>query len=302
MKKSALRSPKTINTAKAVLLLCFVMMIATFATAQTVVYLPVPNAAIGTIAITNCTNATPIVCTAPNHGLSNGAAVWIQGIAGNTNADGFFQIGSVTTNTFTLANYLYFSNVPAGNGAFASNATVNGVGPSVTPLTAYATVAHPRLLLDGASGPLTASVSNTSTKANTSNPFYKALLAEVSSFESCYTNLGADTYGAGKCGTSGGTGMALYAANAMLWAATGNSSYLTIAKWGVDNFEQIVGGDAYGYGFYCPYGDVSVRTRRYECAVASDGTISCHHAGVLDHPFAADLDRNHQLCQQGIER
>ena len=236
---------------------------------STVVYLPVPNAAIGTIAITNCTNATPIVCTAPNHGLSNGAAVWIQGIAGNTNADGFFQIGSVTANTFTLANYLYFSNVPAGNGAFASNATVNGVGPSVTPLTAYATVAHPRLLLDGASGPLTASVSNTSTKANTNNPFYKALVTQVNNFSPTYATTGIDSYANGN-----GTGMARYADAAMLWAASGgtNSTALTIAKWGVDNFEQIVH-DGNGYGFYCSGG--------FQCG--RDDT------DVLLHPMEASL-------------
>ena len=63
--------------------------IAGIAAAQTTVYLPVPNTPLETVSVTGCTNATPIVCTSANHGLSNGTAVWIEGFTGNTNADGF---------------------------------------------------------------------------------------------------------------------------------------------------------------------------------------------------------------------
>src|ERR1700733_9641140 len=58
--------------------------IAGIAAAQTTVYLPAPNTAIMTIPLSTCTNTKPIVCTTSvAHGLSNGAAVWIQGIAVN---------------------------------------------------------------------------------------------------------------------------------------------------------------------------------------------------------------------------
>ena len=217
----------------------------------TIVYLPSPTAAIGSITVTGCSNTNPIVVTAPNHGLSNGAAVWIDGIAGNTNCDGFFNVGSVTANTFTLANHLYFSTVPAGNGTFAS---AGNPGPYATPLTAYTLISHPRLLLDGPSGALTASISNTSTKANSSSPFYTQL-------GNIYTNNGFNTNwntpGIDSSDTGNGTGMVRYADMALLWMAGGqtNSTYLTIAKYGIDNFEQILSPDSVSgagtYGFQC---------------------------------------------------
>ena len=215
----------------------------------TIVYLPSPTAAIGSITVTGCSNTNPIVVTAPNHGLSNGAAVWIDGIAGNTNCDGFFQVSNVTTNTFTLANYLYYSVVPAGNGAFAS---AGNPGPYATPLSAYTLTPHPRLMLDGPSGTITASISNTSTKASSSNRFYTQLqnIYTNGGFNTNYTTYGIDN-------ATVGTGMARYADMALLWAAGGqtNSTYLTMAKWGVDNFEQIteddvIGGQTYS-GFSC---------------------------------------------------
>ena len=217
----------------------------------TIVYLPAPNTAIGTITITGCSNTNPIVVTAPNHGLSNGAAVWIDGIAGNTNCDGFFQVGGVTANTFTLANYLYFSTVPAGNGTFAS---AGNPRPYATQLTAYTLTAHPRVMLDGPSGPLTASISNTSNKASGSNPIYTSLqtIYTTSGFNTNYNTAGIDCFS-----YTGGTGMERYGDMAMLWMAGGqtNSTYLTMAKYGVDNFEQIVCPDTVSgagtYGFIC---------------------------------------------------
>ncbi len=212
--------------------------IAGIAAAQTTVYLPVPNTPLETISVTGCTNATPIVCTSANHGLSNGTAVWIEGFTGNTNADGFFMIGSVTTNTFTLANHLYFSTVPAGNG------TSVGIG-KLTPLHAYTTIPHPRLFLDGPSGTMTASISNTSTKASSNNRFYTQLQNIYNSFVSSYQTTGIDSYANGS-----GTGMVRYADAGLYWFASGKSNMtaLAMAKWGIDNFEQIVYNP---YGFYC---------------------------------------------------
>jgi hypothetical protein len=227
-----------------ILALIFLTALACFG--QTTVYLPNPNAAIGTITVTNCTNANPIVVTAPAHGLSNGAAVWIDGIAGNTNCDGFFQISNVSTNNFTLANHLYYSTVPAGNGAFAS---AGNPGPYATPLLPYTLIAHPRVFLDGPTGALTVSVSNTSTKASSSNRFYTQLqnIYTNGGFNTNYTTPGID------CSSYTGTGMSIYADMGLLWFAGGqtNSSYLTIAKYGIDNIQQAICSDSVsGAGYY----------------------------------------------------
>ena len=73
-------------------------------------------------AITNATNATPIVITSNGHGLSNGQAVTITDVGGNTAANGTFIVGSVATNTFSL--YATTTGTGgagiAGNGAYTS--------------------------------------------------------------------------------------------------------------------------------------------------------------------------------------
>lgn len=69
------------------------------------------------IAITDATNATPIVITtaaAP----PTGAVVSIQGVTGNTAANGHFRVTNLTATTFSIQRYLENDNV-AGNGAFA---------------------------------------------------------------------------------------------------------------------------------------------------------------------------------------
>ena len=56
-------------------------------------------------AITDATNATPIVITSASHGLSNDDYVIIQGVGGNTAANGRFQVKNKTTNTFEIKQY-----------------------------------------------------------------------------------------------------------------------------------------------------------------------------------------------------
>ena len=63
--------------------------------------------------ITGATNATPIVITSADHGLTVGAVVVVSGVLGNTAANGTFVISAVTTNTFTLQSSV-------GNGAYTS--------------------------------------------------------------------------------------------------------------------------------------------------------------------------------------
>lgn len=73
--------------------------------------------------VTGATNATPIVVTASGHGLSNGEVVTIEGVGGNTAANGTFLAANVSGATFELTD-LTGANV-AGNGAYTSGGVVN---------------------------------------------------------------------------------------------------------------------------------------------------------------------------------
>jgi hypothetical protein len=69
-------------------------------------------------AITAATNASPIVVTVTSHGWSNGDVVVINGVGGNTAANGTWVIAGVTANTFNL------TTLPAEGGS-ALNSTGN---------------------------------------------------------------------------------------------------------------------------------------------------------------------------------
>jgi len=64
-------------------------------------------------AITNATNASPIVVTSPAHGLANGIRLNVTGVVGNTNANAAWAVASATADTFALAG-------SSGNGAYVS--------------------------------------------------------------------------------------------------------------------------------------------------------------------------------------
>lgn len=66
--------------------------------------------------ITGATNATPIVITIAAHDLENGDQVTIEGVLGNTAANGTWNIAGVTANTFQLATSV-------GDGAYTSGGT-----------------------------------------------------------------------------------------------------------------------------------------------------------------------------------
>lgn len=73
------------------------------------------------VAITNATNATPIVITATSHGLSTGNRVVITGVGGNTAANGVWTITVTDANTFSLDGSV-------GNGAYTSGGFVVKIG------------------------------------------------------------------------------------------------------------------------------------------------------------------------------
>lgn len=63
--------------------------------------------------ITGATNASPIVITSANHGVSTDQAVTVSGVGGNTNANGSFLATAIDANTFSLQG-------STGNSAYTS--------------------------------------------------------------------------------------------------------------------------------------------------------------------------------------
>ena len=80
--------------------------------------LSIPPSSTAGGSITGASYASPIqITTASAHGLASGAVVYLAGVLGNTNANGFFIITSTGINTFTL-------NGSSGNGAYISGGSV----------------------------------------------------------------------------------------------------------------------------------------------------------------------------------
>ncbi len=90
-----------------------------------------PQVVAGNFAITNATNASPIVITSNGHGLTNNEQpqVRISGVTGNTAANGDFFVTIIDTNNFSL-------NGSAGNGAYGGGGTwgkITGLEPRFEP-------------------------------------------------------------------------------------------------------------------------------------------------------------------------
>lgn len=79
-------------------------------------------------AVTNATNATPIVITTgTNHGLSVNDVFSVSGVVGNAAANGTFIAGAVTNTTVSLLAFPAGTNV-AGTGAYTSGGTLQALG------------------------------------------------------------------------------------------------------------------------------------------------------------------------------
>lgn len=69
--------------------------------------------------LTGATNATPIVCTTETaHGLSDGDQVVLDGVSGNTAANGTHYVDVTSSTTFRLFSDAGLSSGVAGNGAY----------------------------------------------------------------------------------------------------------------------------------------------------------------------------------------
>ncbi len=82
--------------------------------------------------ITGATNASPIVITAPGHGLEHGNYVTITGVTGNTAANGTWIAFNISGDTFQLRQVADYANV-AGNGAYTGGGFVQRVPAPFTP-------------------------------------------------------------------------------------------------------------------------------------------------------------------------
>lgn len=76
--------------------------------------------------VTGATDASPIVVTvsSPDHRYQDGETVVITGVSGNTAANGSFQIGDITSTTFSLHNNK--GDDVAGNGTYVSGGQTRG--------------------------------------------------------------------------------------------------------------------------------------------------------------------------------
>lgn len=86
----------------------------------------------GTGTITGATNATPIVCTLSSHGYTTGDTVVISGAAGNTAANGVWEVNVLTSSTFQLVG-------STGNGTWTSGGTIRKINNRVVRLNSALT-------------------------------------------------------------------------------------------------------------------------------------------------------------------
>jgi photosystem II stability/assembly factor-like uncharacterized protein len=85
-----------------------------------------PLSLAGGVPISGASNTSPIQITSTGHGLATGHFVVVNGVAGNTAANGMFRVSVTGSNTFTLEG-------SAGNGAYTGGGTWTRVtGPSPT--------------------------------------------------------------------------------------------------------------------------------------------------------------------------
>lgn len=74
------------------------------------------NPSVGTKAITNATNAAPIVITSAAHGYPSGHVIVVAAVGGNTNANGVWEILVIDANSYALVG-------SQGNAAYTAGGT-----------------------------------------------------------------------------------------------------------------------------------------------------------------------------------
>ena len=94
------------------------------------ILLDLDTADAGVKAITNVTNATPMVVTCTGHGFATGDYVVIRGVLGNLAANNLWRIVVIDANSFSLRDYHDGSTNSVGSGAYTSGGVAVCLGPS----------------------------------------------------------------------------------------------------------------------------------------------------------------------------
>lgn len=109
------------------------------------------------VELSNCTNATPIVCTSAGaHKLAAGDTIVIENVVGNGNANGVHKVlQAVTATQLSLGDL--DGNPVSGSGAWSAGGTAFAAPTAKVAGKAlpYQLQAHPRVLLDGPNGKFT---------------------------------------------------------------------------------------------------------------------------------------------------
>ncbi|HEY0980868.1 LamG domain-containing protein [Schlesneria sp.] len=114
--------------------------------AQTIALYHCNDPATGTIIGTTGSGISPIVITSLVHGLATGQNVTINGVAGNTSANGTFNITSIDEDRFSLAGGAAGNGEFAGGGSWLLNGVLTGgavKGLVIDETTRFGKTGHP---------------------------------------------------------------------------------------------------------------------------------------------------------------
>jgi len=100
--------------------------IATSANTTTGTFFLSPAPETSSLTVTDATNATPIVVTTQTHGFSDGDTVYIQGVLGNTAANGRFYINVTSATEFELYTDEDLTVGAAANDDYTSGGVIAG--------------------------------------------------------------------------------------------------------------------------------------------------------------------------------
>lgn len=100
--------------------------VATSANTTTGVFLISPTSDTDSLTVVDASNATPIVVETQTHGFSDGDVVYIQGVLGNTTANGRFYVSVTSATEFELYTDSDLSDAVAGVGSYTSGGVIAG--------------------------------------------------------------------------------------------------------------------------------------------------------------------------------
>jgi hypothetical protein len=222
--------------------------------------------------ISGASNTTPItITTTAAHGFVVGDLIYIQQVYGNWNANGLRKVASTPlTTTFTITD-IADVNI-AGNGTYTSSGFAGKV-------TAHTLVAHPRLMFDGPTGPITSVMDGSVTTSIRANPAW-VVFQGMKYMNDAHTGT-ADTNAAIKsAGYDWGPGAFLLAEGWFMDRT--KTAYLDTAKWFINNVEKrLAGGTSTGTNWYPGFFTASSLGRGSDIDWASHQSVEYMYAYSL---------------------